>query len=498
MLILNNKESYRTTFKSASLFGSLQVFNIFAGFIRGKIIATSLGGSGLGMLNIITSTIAMVSTISGLGLSFSGVRDISIASQSQELTVLSKTVKVFSYWLLMSSIIGAIIVLLGADILSKISFGDSNYRSYYAWLAILVFLTPLNTGYQAIMQGTRRLKGIAKSNLIGSIASVIIILPIYHYLGTRGIVPALIATALISYLARRYYLRKIKLLSVNVTYKETLIQGWKIAKLGITFMFVSLMAAAVIYLSNIYLLKYGSISELGYYRAGLSLTNQAVALVFSAISVDFYPRLSAVSTDNEKVSALINQQSEIILIIITPILIFLMLIAPIMITIFLTAEFNQITTFVRILSFATIIRAWSLPMDLITFAKGENRLTFILAIIGNISMIMSIIIGYRIGGISGIAFAYILHYSIIFIFLNIVFYKKYSFRYLRRANTNAGLCVLFGGLALLAVLSETIKIGNYLAGIMFLISSTYSFYKLNKLVGLKYIFQFLGTQLKRK
>ena len=57
----SNKGSYRQIFKATSLFGGVQVFNIIIGIIRSKIVAVLLGASGMGVLGLFTTTIAMVS-----------------------------------------------------------------------------------------------------------------------------------------------------------------------------------------------------------------------------------------------------------------------------------------------------------------------------------------------------------------------------------------------------------------------------------------------------
>ena len=76
----------------------------------------------------------------------------------------------------------------------------------------------------------------------------------------------------------------------------------------------------VSYIVRIYISRTGGVEHVGLYNSGFSIISTYVGMIFAAMSTDFYPRLSGVAGDNTKCKSLINQQAEMAVLIITPIL----------------------------------------------------------------------------------------------------------------------------------------------------------------------------------
>lgn len=61
------------------------------------------------------------------------------------------------------------------------------------------------------------------------------------------------------------------------------------------------------YLINIFVRYSVSIEDVGLFQAANSLTNQYVGVIFSALSLDYFPRLSAAAADKLKFTNVINR-----------------------------------------------------------------------------------------------------------------------------------------------------------------------------------------------
>ena len=78
------KSIYNKIVKATSLFGGVQVVNMLCSLIRNKVIALLLGAEGVGMIGIFNSSVEMVSSLTGLGLRQSSVRDVASAHKKGE------------------------------------------------------------------------------------------------------------------------------------------------------------------------------------------------------------------------------------------------------------------------------------------------------------------------------------------------------------------------------------------------------------------------------
>ncbi|MEG2494709.1 MAG: O-antigen translocase, partial [Mucinivorans sp.] len=85
------QKSYRNIAKTTSIFGGVQIIQIFISLIRGKLIAVLLGAAGMGINTILVSVINLISQTSTLGLNFSAVRNISQAHESGDTIRFAKT-----------------------------------------------------------------------------------------------------------------------------------------------------------------------------------------------------------------------------------------------------------------------------------------------------------------------------------------------------------------------------------------------------------------------
>ena len=63
----SEKDSYKQIFKTTSIFGGIQVFNILISIAKSKIIAVLLGPAGLGIISIFNSTATLIASCTNLG-----------------------------------------------------------------------------------------------------------------------------------------------------------------------------------------------------------------------------------------------------------------------------------------------------------------------------------------------------------------------------------------------------------------------------------------------
>lgn len=424
------KQSYRHIFKATGLFGGVQVIQILTILVRGKFIALLLGPTGMGMSSLYLSSTTMISNITGLGLNFSAVRDISLAAETNEKSKMSRTTKVFRRWIWFGGLLGVLITIGFAPFLSKATFGNKEYTWAFVWLSCTLLLNALAKSNLAILQGMRKLRETAKSSVIGSIVGLCISVPLYYFFGMKGIIPAIILAAFTSFAASSYYTNKIELEPILVSYKETLNEGKEMVKLGLIMMICIFFGALVTYIVNAFIRYKGGIADVGLYQAGLSISNQFIGLVFIAMGTDYFPRLSAISTDNLKVREMVNQQAEIVVLIAAPLLIALIVTAPLVIRLLLSPEFYTIADFIRWLALGMMFKAASYSVGYIAFAKGDKKVFFIVeGFVGNIVTLLFNIIAYNYGGLKGLGISFFVSYVIYFIIILIISNKLYSFEF---------------------------------------------------------------------
>lgn len=486
------KSSYKQIMKATSLFGGVQVFTVLISLVRAKFVAIYLGPIGMGISSLLVTTVTIIISIASLGTNFSVIRDVSLANESGDLKKLSTTIAVFRQWLKISCFFGVVLLIGLSPWLSQLTFGNKDYTWSFVFLSLFLIFTILTSGNTALLQGTRQLRFTAKSSVFGAFLGLLTAVPLYYFFGTKGIVPALLVGAVSTYIISLVYAQKIYLEPVNISRKESVKRGSQMVKLGIVMVAAQILGYVITYIINTFIRSKGGLGDVGLYQAGTSLTNQSMGLVFSAMFVDYFPRLSAVCSDKLKVNELVNRQGIITVLLSFPILIILIIFAPLFIHILLSPKFYVITSFIRWLAFGTIFTVPMVVMGYIPLAKGDKKNYFLYgSLYNNLLSLIFYIGGYWINGLIGMAIGYALFQITYCIFILIVLNKIYDFFFSKEFVSIFIVFLMFSVLAFSSTLISSVVLRNIIVGIVLLFTGYFSYIKLDKYLE-------LGSQIKQK
>ncbi len=479
--------SYRQIFKATSIFGGVQVFTILISVVRVKFVAVLLGTAGVGIIGLLHAPLQFIIALTGLGISYSAVRDISEANASGQQTRIATTITILRRWSWFTGLLGTVITASLAPLLSEWTFGNREYTWAFVWLSLTLFLQAVNKGQSAILQGTRRLKEMAKASVIGSALGLSTSIPLYYWFGIKGIVPAMLVTAVTALWLSWHFSRKIAIEKVELTVKETYNSGMGMVKLGIYMTIAGLVASFSAYILNAFISNRSGVEQVGLYSAGWAVIGQYTSIIFTAMGTDYFPRLSAIQTDNVKIKELVRQQIEIALLILTPLLSLLIIIMPLIVRILYTPAFMPIVMFANLTVLGIQFKAISWALGYVFLAKGNGRLFLTLEIVSGTIILLLNILFYHLYGLNGLGISFILSYIAGMTMSYLVLRRKYSFDlpgefYIKLLLTYSLVMISF-----LTVFLQGPLI-RYIAGISVLVYSViYSFMKMNEMMDIKSI-----------
>jgi O-antigen/teichoic acid export membrane protein len=479
------QSSYRQVIRGTSIFGGVQVLNIIITIIRSKFVATLLGPTGIGISGLLTSAIGLISGLTSFGLGTSGVKDIAAANSTGNETRISRIVIVLQRLIWITGILGALSTLLLSSWLSKITFGNYDYTIAFVWISFTVLFNQLSSGQLVILQGLRKLKFLAKANLYGSLLGLIVTIPIYYKFGLDGIVPSIIITSVISLLFSWYFVHKLKIKVVRVTRIRTIAEGKSMFVMGFVISLSGLITLVGSYIIRIFLNHYGGVAQVGLYTAGFAIINTYAGLIFNAMGTDYYPRLAAVVHDREVCNNTINQQAEVAILLLGPVLIIFLLIVKWVIILLYSNKFLDINDMLYWASIGMFFRAVSWSIAFVFIAKGDAKMFIGVELLINFLMLVINFVGYSFWGLSGLGIAFLLTY--VFYLLQVLYIsrKRYMFQF-SSSLKKIFLIQLFLSTSCFASIRIVNEPMNYILGILlFLISSFFSFRELNFKIDIK-------------
>lgn len=369
----NSSNLSRTIVKAMGIFGSIQVFNILCSIVRTKLIALWIGPTGMGLFAIFNSVIEMVGNITNLGVRTSSIRSISLETANPNK--LSRVCTALRRWSAILGLVGVAVLVIGAPLFSRLTFGNDSYTHGFIFLAIALLANTLTNGEHAIMQGTAMLRKLAKSSLYGASVGLVLSIPLYYFLGEQSIIPSILCYSL-SILFFSYMMRNkdVGMKGETLSFNDTLNIGKDFLKLGFFITLTDIVTQTTNYIFITYLNNVADTATVGYYQAGYTLIAKYTGLILSALCVEYFPRLSKVAHSNMKLNIFVSQELNIALMVLTPVIIAFILFRRLIITILYTESFFVIETFISVGIIGMIFRAVSWCMAYVILAKGKGKL----------------------------------------------------------------------------------------------------------------------------
>ena len=478
---LNNKKeetgmnSYRNIIKGSSFFGGVQVFNILITLIRGKFVAIILGPEGMGISALFNSASNTIQRFSSLGLNQSITRDIANESSSSTRdAVIRVSLKLTN----LTALLGWILCTVFCIPLSRLTFGETGYWWQFIILGFGVAFGIAGTGKLSILQGLHEVKKISYASIVGGLTGLGVGIPLYYLFHDKGIVPAIVAIFLSLYIFYSVSLKKSYQFSIiSKEWKDYFPIIKNLLALGIILMSGDIISTLFAYLINLYIRNFGSIDDVGLYQAAYSITKQFSGVIFTILAMDYFPRLSSVSSDNEKMKGVVNRQSEIVSWLMTPAMTLLILASPLLIRIFLSEEFFPIIPLMRWMGLGMLCRAFSYPMAYITFAKGNKKVFFLLeGIVANSLTLVLSCLFFKWFGLIGLGYALVADNVLCFFLYYFVNNRLYGYRFSKASSLNFSSGILFVGGCFVFSLIHSQALSYSLMGIFTAIALAWAFY----------------------
>lgn len=422
---MKEENSYRQIFKALSVFGGLQVIVIFFGIIRTKFIAVIMGPSGVGTIGLYTTVITFMVALTSFGIGSSGIKIISESfSKKNDLEFKTNLIvlnKLSNY----TSVLGVLLTCILSSMLSKWTFGNYNHTISFIILSLSVLFIIKDNKNLVLLQSTLDLKAQSKATLYGALLGTTISLPLYFFFREDSIVYTLLMLFGSNMLFSYFFSRKINYTNFKIKNSEIKSKSKEFINLGIAMTLSYILVVAVSYIIRLYISQKSGVQEVGLYQAGWAIVNGYVGLLFTAMAKDYYPRLSAVNFDNSQVTKLANQQIELGILILAPVVVFFLFFMDKIIQLLYSSEFITIKNLMIWSLLGMFFKLLSWSISYIFLSKGLSKKFMIYEIINNVLTIFLSLIFYEYYKLDGLGYAFLL---INIIYLIIVFYMaKNSF-----------------------------------------------------------------------
>lgn len=401
--------SFGNILKSTVMLGMARMATVVIGMMRIKAIAVLLGPTGIGLFGTLEIIVTMAVYLFGLGTASSGVREIAVVRNNGDphaLAVRIRTLHRLSWILGTGGMIG--LALLAVP-LSTHSFGGILSAQTILILSPAILLTTVECGYHANLKGLQRTRELTLLTVVAALLSSITTIAVVAQAGSSGVVLAAVASSLVNFGLAGWLVRHRGGHPGPVAWKESWRATGTFVRLGISLTSALLMSTGVTYASRSVISAEISLAAVGIYLCAFTLSGKFVAFILDAMKLDFFPRLSAAFGRPEEFNRIINDQTEVVLLLAIPGLFGTMTFAPFLIELFYSADFLAAAPLMVVFTMGCLWRVLGAPLGFVRVAAARGALYFWTEALTNGLHLVLILVLLSWFGLVGVAWAYFLH-----------------------------------------------------------------------------------------
>ena len=426
--IIDEDATYDHIVKYIGLFGGVQGLNILINIVRNKITAFILGPAGIGLINIYNKVTGLISQATNLGISFSAVKHVAELSDSEDYQQRDELINTVRMWCLMTAALGLFAGLILSPWISWWTFKNYDYTRTFCFLSLIVAMTAVTGGEIAILKGMKQLKKVAIISIFAALGTLLVCIPFYYLMGVNGIVSALVISNAIVLAIHLYYSSQVAPWNKTIATIKTIKAGIPMAQLGIAYVLAGVIAQGTDFFISTYILKYSDLDHVGLYNTGFFLITYIGSLLFTAVEADFFPRLSALAYDTQKMNTAINQQIEVCVLLISPCIMLEVITMPLIIRLLYTTQFAEATPMATYAIFYLFFKAMTLPAAYMALAKGSSKTFFVAEVTYSIFIAIAIPFAFAQYGLTGAGVALSLAGLFDLLLIYIFYGAKFHFR----------------------------------------------------------------------
>lgn len=399
----------RRVFGSMGLFGSTEFLTMVCGVVRNKLMAVWVGAMGVGLMGLFSTSLEMLSAIAQLGLRTSAVRSVASA-HGEGLSRISLAVRRVGVFL---GVCGAVLTVALSPLLSEITFGSQSYCWAFMLLSVAVFASAVRASESALLQGQGLLARLAKASFISAPLALLVSVPLIYFMGTVCILPVLLTYAVAPLAVLLFYRAPAVEGLGRVSLRSSLSEAMPIIRLGGYITVSSLAVWVAMYLILTVVNHIDGENAMGYYQAGYTVTIRYLGVVFTAMGMEYYPRISAaVGGGLRRSELMMRHQVKIVVLVITPLLVALVCFAPVVVRLLYSSAFESAVPMIMFAAPGIVFRGVSWAMQFVVLAKGEGKV-YLAVELTSVALCVGLSVGaYCMWGLAGVGWAFTAWYGL--------------------------------------------------------------------------------------
>lgn len=409
-------------FKITSLNSVHILLKLVFGFITSKALAIFVGANGMAYVGNFRAFLNVVENFSLLGIQNAIVKYV--AEYQHDKLKLKSVLATFGLLLLTSSIVISLVLIFGANYLSKEIFHHSEIYSFVFYILAIVFpLYVFSTFCISVVNGFQEYKKVIYIQIISSSIALLFSVFLIYYYNTFGALISLVLAPVFVFFVSLFYLKNVITISDVFSFSSFDLSVVKNLSEYVLMALVSGVIGSFVLLEiRTDVLEITGLKNAGIYEGLQRISSYYLLFVSSIIAIYFYPKLAE---SNSNTKAIIINYLKTIIPIFAIGLALIYVLRTFIIQVLFSAEFDTMESLFLWQLLGDLLKATSLIFGTILIAKKQTKVFIITEIVSLLIMYYSTNWMLHAIGIDGIVMAHTFTYFMYLLVLVIYFRKLF-------------------------------------------------------------------------
>ena len=411
----------KSIFRATALLSGSSAASILLSLISTKVLATVLHPAGYGYYGLLQSFVAVGSLVMGMGLATGLVR-LGAASAANHDQAEMANLRAGA-WILGGAlaVVALPVLALFREPLSRWALGGAEHQKAILLMGLALCFTAGMNVQNGLLNAWHKVEalaayGVANTALNGAVSVVAVC--IWH---ADGIVPAVLGGAVASWAASRYFLwRNLPPLAHHVSFHDALRCARALLVFGLPFTASSAVGTGVQLGLPMLVLHLVSTEGVAYYKAAAAISVGYLGFLVTAMSQDYYPRLSAVRNQPLAMAALIREQYRLVMLLAAPMILLTLALVPYLVPIVYSPRFVPTVEILEWQLIGDIFKFSSWTMSFAILARCTPMTYFVTETIGGLATLAGTWVGVRMFGLAGLGIGFLATYVFYYVLVRTV------------------------------------------------------------------------------
>lgn len=408
-------------FKITSLNSVHILLKLVFGFITSKALAIFVGANGMAYVGNFRAFLNVVENFSLLGIQNAIVKYV--AEYQHDKPKLKSVLATFGLLLLTSSIVISLVLIFGANYLSKEIFHHSEIYSFVFYVLAIVFpLYVFSTFCISVVNGFQEYKKVIYIQIISSSIALLFSVFLIYYYNTFGALMSLVLAPVFVFFVSLFYLRNVISFSDVFSFQSFDFLVVKNLSEYVLMALVSGVIGSFVLLEiRTDVIEITGLKNAGIYEGLQRISSYYLLFISSIMAIYFYPKLAE---QNSNTKAIILNYLKTIIPVFAIGLGLIYVLRKFIIQILFSTEFETMESLFLWQLVGDLLKAVSLIFGTILIATKQTKAFIITEIISLFIMYYSTNWMLHAIGIDGIVIAHTFTYFMYLLILVIYFRKK--------------------------------------------------------------------------